>query len=103
MEALLLYTTWPSDESAKAAARVLVEEHLVACANYWPMSSVYRWEGRIAEENEVVMILKTTRNVLPQTMERIGLLHSYHNPCILVLPVDGGANPFLQWVAQEVC
>lgn len=101
METLVLYTTWPEGESAKTAARVLVEERLIACANCLPASSIYRWEGQVVAENEVVMLIKTTRQAVQKTIDKLCTIHPYTNPCVLVLPVDGGANAYMEWVARE--
>ncbi len=101
METLVLYTTWPSDESAKTAARTLVEARLVACANCLPASAVYRWEGRVVEENEVVMLLKTSRNAVQKTIDKLRAIHPYTNPCVLVLPIEGGSNAYMEWIARE--
>ena len=97
----MLYTTWPDDESAKAAAKTLVEARLVACANRFPIGSTYRWEGKVEEGLEVVLLLKTTRQAVQKTVDKVLAIHPYTNPCVLVLPVEGGNNAFLQWVARE--
>lgn len=95
------YTTWPDPESAKAAARRLVEEELCACANILPgMTSVYRWQGKVETAAETVMVLKTRAATAPALCARIVELHPYDEPCILSLPVDdtGSAGGFLDWI-----
>ncbi len=101
MEALILYTTWPSDESAKTAAQMLVDARLAACINLWPTTSIYRFEGHTHTEGEVVMWIKTSRKTVQKTIDKIQAIHPYTNPCVLVLPVDGGASAFLAWIATE--
>jgi periplasmic divalent cation tolerance protein len=104
MEALtLLYVTCANGEEAKIIARALVNDRLVACANILgPMTSVYRWEGAVAEDEEVAMILKTRRDMTARVTERIRTLHSYDLPCVISLPIEGGNPDFLAWLHGEV-
>ena len=102
MEPLLLYTSWPESESAKACARALLEERLIACANLFPPGvSLYRYEGALHEEPEHVMILKLTRRTVQKVIDKLRAAHPYTCPCVLVLPVEGGSSPFLQWIVRE--
>ncbi len=88
--------------AAPGLARALVEERLVACANLNPgMVSVYRWEGAIQEDGETLMILKTVASKIERLQERIGELHPYDLPEILVLNVCGGSPAYLSWVERE--
>ena len=99
---VLLYVTTPDAEVARHIARILVEERRVACANILgQMQSIYRWQGEIAEAQEVAMLLKTTRAQEADIVARVRTLHPYENPAILTLPVLGGAEGFLAWVAHE--
>jgi periplasmic divalent cation tolerance protein len=98
-EVLLVFTTWPDLEKARAAARILVEERLAACANLSPgLESIYRWEGKIETANEVLMILKTTIGRYPQLETRIKALHSYEVPEVVSLRVTDGLPAYLRWV-----
>lgn len=98
----IIYTTFPTREKALFSARGLLEARLVACANVAPAGdSLYRWEGRIQEEPEVAVILKTGQDKLAAAMEALRQSHPYENPCIVVLPVTDGAPAFLQWVIDE--
>lgn len=98
----LLYVTYPDAETANHIARVLVEEKLIACANILgEIGSVYRWEGQASQVREVVTLHKTTRAREAEATARIQALHPYTNPAILTLPVIGGAEGFLAWVARE--
>ncbi len=102
-DAALLYVTCGSGEEAKAIARTLVNDRLVACANILgPMTAVYRWEGAVAEDEEVAMILKTRRDMTVHVTERIKALHSYDLPCVVSLPIQGGNQDFLAWISGEV-
>jgi periplasmic divalent cation tolerance protein len=102
MEIQLVYTTWPTTESAKAAATQLLEKRLIACANILPPSlSLYRWEGTLKEEHEVIMVLKLPRATLDAAMETLLAIHPYDCPCVVVLPVEGGNAAFLRWVTEQ--
>ena len=77
-------------------------EGLAACANIIPgMTSIYHWEGKLARESEVVLILKTRAELFSAIEARVKELHSYDNPCIIALPIAAGAAPFLAWLAAE--
>lgn len=94
--------TAPDAEVAEALATVLVEERLAACASVVPgVTSIYRWEGEVQRDQEVLMVLKTTAERLPRLVDRAGGLHPYEVPEILSLPVDGGLDDYLRWVAAE--
>ncbi len=99
---VLLYVTCADGDEAKAIAHTLVDERLAACANILgPMTSVYRWEGAIQEDGETLMILKTVASKIERLQERIGELHPYDLPEILVLNVCGGSPAYLSWVERE--
>lgn len=80
----------------------MVEERLAACANVVDgMTSVYRWQGKLASETETVLILKTRQGLAEAVIARVNALHSYECPCVVVLPVIAGNPAFLDWIAQE--
>jgi periplasmic divalent cation tolerance protein len=98
-EVLLVFTTWPDASAAREAARVLVEEKLAACANMVAaVESIYRWEGKVEQASEVLMILKTTIGRYPQLETRIKALHSYEVPEVVSLRVADGLPGYLRWV-----
>ena len=89
-------------ESARAAARALLERHLVACCNLLPaMESHYRWEGALTQTNEVVLLGKTTAANAAQAADCLASLHPYSVPAILTLPAGANAS-FALWVAGEM-
>jgi periplasmic divalent cation tolerance protein len=97
-----LYVTVPNRALAESIGHALIEEKLAACINILgEITSIYRWEGKINEGTEVAMLVKTTTENAIQTTQRITSLHPYECPAILVLPVNGGFMPFLNWIAQE--
>ncbi len=98
-EFLVVLTTWPNAETARAAARKMVEEKLIACANIVPgVESIYRWEGKLETSAEVLLILKTTSSRYAAVQSRIKELHSYEVPEIIALPIAAGLPQYLNWV-----
>ena len=95
-------TAGSKDEAAKVG-KALVASGLAACINILEnMTSIYMWETELQEDAEVVMIAKTTEDRIPELIEKVKSLHSYDCPCIVRLPVLGGYQPFLDWIAEEV-
>ncbi|MBT3534431.1 MAG: divalent-cation tolerance protein CutA [Rhodospirillaceae bacterium] len=102
-EPILLYMTCANVEEAKTIARTLVEERLIACANILgPMTSVYRWEGEVAEDEEIAVLLKTHRDKTASVTKRIKAMHSNDLPCVIGLPIQDGNPEFLTWLTDEV-
>ncbi|CCG43122.1 divalent-cation tolerance protein CutA [Magnetospirillum molischianum] len=102
MTACLLYVTAASHEEALSLGRALVEARLAACANVLDgMRSVYRWQGELREDQEVVLILKTRADLADAATSRLCELHSYECPCVVRLPIEGGNPGFLAWIAAE--
>lgn len=103
-EAVVLYTTWPDEESAEAFAAEAVADRLAACANILaPMRSVYRWQGAVNRALEVPMLLKTVRGRAEALVERLNARHPYDLPCAVALSVEAAASSpdFLAWIAAE--
>jgi len=103
MKINFIYMTAGSKEEARKIGQELVVANLAACVNILDnMNSFYRWQGEIQDDTEVVIIAKTTEDRVPALTEKVKALHSYDCPCIVSLPVSGGNQPFLDWVAAEV-
>jgi periplasmic divalent cation tolerance protein len=101
--AVVVLVTAPSSDVAAAMARTLVEEGLCACGNVVPgIRSIYRWEGKIHDDAEAMLVLKTERRLVPELKLRLGELHPYQVPELLVLPVEDGLPAYLAWVAASV-
>ena len=97
-----VYITAGSLEEAKKIGRELIEENLVACVNLLEnMTSIYKWEDKLEEGQEVVMIAKTRKTLMPKLIETVNRLHGYDCPCILELPIQGGNPDFLKWILVE--
>jgi periplasmic divalent cation tolerance protein len=101
-DVVLVLTTVSSEDEGEKIARALVGEGLAACVNVLgPMTSIYRWKEQVERETERQVVIKTTRARLPGVQVRIGELHSYELPELLVLPVVDGSPGYLDWVSQE--
>ena len=101
-ETRLIYVTAPSHDEALRLARVAVEERLAACANVLgPITSVYWWEGKVNQDGEVALLLKTRAALVEALTARLRELHPYECPCVVALAIDGGNPAFLSWIAAE--
>ena len=97
-----VYMTTGSFEEAKSIGQILVRQNLAACVNMLEnMISIYKWEDKLEEGQEVVMIAKTTKTLMPKLIETVKSLHSYDCACILELPIQGGNPAFLSWIETE--
>ena len=97
-----MLVTAPDADTAAGLARQLVEERLVACANLVPaVRSIYRWEGAVADDSEVLLVLKTARDRLEQVAARVKDLHPYELPEVVALPIVGGSRDYLDWLLAE--
>jgi periplasmic divalent cation tolerance protein len=101
-DVVLVLTTVPAGEAGETIARRLIEERLAACVSvHAPMTSVYRWEGVVTADQERQLVIKTIAERLPALRERLGQLHSYTLPELLVLAVQDGSPAYLDWVRTE--
>jgi periplasmic divalent cation tolerance protein len=101
--ALLVVTTLGSEQEARTLVRKLVESRLVACGTLLGGArSIYRWEGEITEEPEVVVLLKTDASKWEALAAAVREHHPYEVPELLALPVDRGLDLYLSWLASEV-
>ena len=99
---IVAMSTVPDAATGERIARALVDERLIACANLVPgVTSVYRWEGRVCAEPELLMVMKTRRALLPRVAERVAELHPYEVPEVVGLPLEGGLPAYCRWVGDE--
>ena len=97
-----VYMTAGSIEEAKSIGQILVVQNLAACVNLLEnMTSIYKWEEKLEESQEVIMIAKTRKTLMPKLIETVNSLHSYDCPCILELPIQGGNPDFLSWIGSQ--
>ena len=96
-------TTCDSLEAASTLARSLLEKRCAACVNVVPgVRSFYWWEDEIQEDGEVLLVMKTDAAHLPALTEAVQELHSYDVPELVVLPIEGGSHPYLDWIGENL-
>ena len=99
----IVLTTLGADADAAALARTLVEERLAACVNVLPpMTSIYRWHGRVEQDREQQIVIKTATDRLAALEARLRQLHPYELPEFLVLTPSTGSEAYLAWVGDSV-
>jgi periplasmic divalent cation tolerance protein len=101
-EAVVVLVTCGSEEEAVKIAGTLVEERLAACANLIsPIRSIYRWEGKVWDEKEWLLIIKTRRERFEELEKRVKSLHSYSVPEVIAIPVSEGSASYLKWLEEN--
>ena len=99
-QALVVYCTCPDQVVAERIAEAVVDERLAACVNLIPgLTSIYRWEGQMQHDVELLLIIKTRSAVYPQLEARLRELHPYQVPGIIALPIQAGSAAYLNWIA----
>jgi periplasmic divalent cation tolerance protein len=100
-ESLVVFVTCGSEEEGLKIAHALVEERLAACVNLMsPIRSIYRWEGKICDEKEWLLIIKTQTARFEDVEKRVKSLHSYFLPEIIALPIIKGSSSYLNWLKE---
>ena len=97
----LIYITCKDEEEAVKISKHLLEKKLVACSNMHPIRSMYWWEGKIQDDNEVVIIAKTIGKNYNKIKGEVSKIHSYDTPCILKIDVEAN-EAFQEWIDKEV-
>ena len=101
-EFIVVYVTAGSPAEGDRLARALVDERLAACVNrLGPVQSVYRWEGKIEQSEEQLLIIKTQRRLFAALEKRVRELHSYSVPEIVALPIIEGSQDYLRWLGDQ--
>jgi periplasmic divalent cation tolerance protein len=102
-DALLVFTTFASEEDAARVVRTLVEERLAACGNLLPgVRSIYRWQNGVADEREVVVLLKTRKQDWTALMSRLHELHPYQTPECIAVRIAAGAPAYMAWLESAL-
>lgn len=100
---IVALSTCPDEASARQLAQTLVSERLATCVNRVAgLTSTYFWDGRLQEGAEILLIIKSTAARQAELAARLKALHPYELPELVVLPVTGGNEPYLQWVRSGV-
>jgi len=101
-EIIVLVTSANGDEASKIA-EALVRERLAACVNIISdVESVYRWEGKVARDREMLLVIKTTADRYSEIEQRIHKLHSYSTPEVVAIPIQQGSANYLTWLRESV-
>jgi periplasmic divalent cation tolerance protein len=99
----IVLTATGSEDEARKIARHLVEHRLAACVNIVPqVASVYRWQSKVEEASEWLLIIKTTAAAFAQVREAIAEIHSYELPECICLTIEDGSPNYLEWIAESV-
>ncbi len=99
---IVAFTTAPTAEVARALVAALVERRLVACGTVVPgATSIYRWRGAVEQQDEALVVLKTTAARWPELAAALPGLHPYEVPELVAVPVVGGHPAYLRWVSDE--
>lgn len=100
--AVVVLSTAGSSEEAERIAAALVDERLAACVNLVaPLTSIYRWQGKIERSSEVLLVIKTRQSLVTRLIARLTTLHSYDVPEAIALPITSGARDYLAWLMAE--
>ncbi|MBI5195259.1 MAG: divalent-cation tolerance protein CutA [Nitrospirae bacterium] len=103
MNEIVIFITAPNEEAAVKIARALVEARLAACVNIVKsVRSIYRWEDKIEDDAEALMIAKTQKDLFNALAKKVKELHSYSVPEIIALPIVEGSEEYLKWLNTEV-
>jgi periplasmic divalent cation tolerance protein len=100
---IVVFLTAANGEEATRLADLLIGAHLAACVQILPeMESVYRWQGQIERQSEILLIVKTTRGKFAELEREVRALHSYETPEILAIPIVTGSQPYLDWLNESL-
>ena len=101
-DTILILVTAGSETEADTIAKTLVEEHLAACVNLVsPIRSIYRWKGKIVDDREWLLVIKTQASRFAAVEARVTALHSYQVPEVIAVPIQAGAEAYLRWLREK--
>ncbi|MDX1518515.1 MAG: divalent-cation tolerance protein CutA [Gammaproteobacteria bacterium] len=101
-EALLVLCTCPDQTSADNISEQIITRHLAACVNIIPgIFSRYHWQGKVENDSEVLMLIKTTRTAYDALQGAILELHPYELPEVIAVPIDTGHSAYLDWITEN--
>ena len=99
-EYMLVTTSCPDKESARTLAKLIVEEKLAACVQFFPIESVYIWKGELCDESEVLLLIKTKTVLYERLQTVIWKNHTYDVPEIIQIPLTGGLPAYMKWLDE---
>ena len=100
---IIIFITAASKKEAETIAGTLVKEKLAACCNIIDsVNSIFRWEGKICNENELLLIVKSSSELFNEIVKKVTAMHSYDIPEIIALPISHGSDDYLKWIDDEI-
>ena len=100
---IIVFLTAANGEEATRLADLLIGAHLAACVQILPeMESVYRWQGKIERQSEILLIVKTSAAKFAELEREVRALHSYETPEIIAVPIVAGSTPYLEWLNNSL-
>jgi periplasmic divalent cation tolerance protein len=101
MKSIVVFITAPGEEEAAGIAKALVEEKLAACVNIIRgIRSIYRWEGRVEDEPEALMVVKSREGLFEKLSGRVRELHPYSVPEVIAVPITRGLKEYVDWIGE---
>ena len=98
----IVYCTVPNEFNANLIATTIVDENLAACVNIVPaITSIYKWDGKVQNDNELLLIIKTQESMFESLEKRIKEFHEYSIPEIIAIPIVKGNKEYLDWINKE--
>ena len=97
----VVLVTASSKTEAEAIAQTLIQANLAACVNIMPIHSLYTWQGKVQQEEEWQLFIKTNLSHFSALEAKVKQVHSYDVPEIIALPILTGSQPYLQWIAEQ--
>lgn len=95
---IFVYITCQNKKEAQKIGQVLVKEKLTVCVNWWPIESIYWWQGKIVRDKEFALIVKTLKRNFDKVKKRVEALHSYQVPCICAIPISKVSQKYFHWL-----
>jgi periplasmic divalent cation tolerance protein len=103
MSEIVILSTTDTPELARQIAAAIVEAHEAACVNIIPaLRSVYRWEGKVQNEGECLLLIKSTSERFEAVRSRIRQLHTYQIPEVIAIPISAGDSDYLAWLRSSI-
>jgi periplasmic divalent cation tolerance protein len=96
-----IYITASDETEARSISQALLAENLIACANYFPVHSLYHWKGKVEEAGEYAVIAKTRALLVAKVIVKVKALHSYEVPCVVSWIIDKGNPDYLKWIEES--
>jgi periplasmic divalent cation tolerance protein len=102
LEQMIVFVTVGNQAEAKEISKRLVDQRLAACVTMIPQESVYRWRGKLTEDSEILLTIKTVRRHFQKVRDMVLAMHSYELPEIIGINLNEGYEAYLNWITQSV-